>query len=355
MKAFGFLSFGHYALGNQPGPDARQVLKDGLAIAQAADEIGVNNASFRVHHFAPQGAAPMPLLGAIAGSTKNIEVGTGVIDLRYENPLYLAEELAALDLLSDGRLAIGVSRGSPEPAERGWESFGYRAESPNGSDMARAKFEQLLDAVDGHGVAKAASAEQQYPRMYHEGAPLPVFPHSPELRKNIFYGAGSNASAIQSAQDGVNLMSSTLVSEADGRTLGEIQAEQIQLYRDTWKEAGHDWTPRVSISRSIFPILTDRDRQLFATSATSSDQIGSLGENRNVTFGRSYAAEPDVLIEQLKEDPAIAAADTLLLTIPNQMGVDLNVSILRNFAEHVAPALGWVPNTEGRVAGYEIA
>lgn len=88
MKAFGFLSFGHHAIGGQAGPGAAQVLQDQLAIAQAADEIGVNNASFRVHHFAPQGAAPMPMLGAVAGSTKHIEVGTGVIDLRYQN-IYL--------------------------------------------------------------------------------------------------------------------------------------------------------------------------------------------------------------------------------------------------------------------------
>lgn len=354
MKAFGFLSFGHHAIGNQAGPDAKKVLQDGLAIAQAADEIGVNNASFRVHHFAPQGASPMPLLGAIAGSTKHIEVGTGVIDMRYENPLYLAEEAAALDLLSNGRVALGVSRGSPEPAERGWEAFGYQAQAENGADLARVKFERFMQAIDGHGMATAASLEKQYPRMYREGTALPVFPHSPGLRKNIFWGSGTNSSAEQAARDGVNLMSSTLVSEADGRTLGEVQAEQIEIYRQAWKEAGHDWTPRVSISRSIFPIVTDRDRQLFATSATSEDQIGSLGEGRNVTFGRSYAAEPDKLIEQLKEDPAIAAADTLLLTIPNQMGVELNVSILRNFAEHVAPALGWIPAHEGPVEGYPI-
>ena len=354
MKAFGFLSFGHYALGNQAGPDAAQVLQDGLAIAQAADEIGVNNASFRVHHFAPQGASPMPLLGAIAGSTKHIEVGTGVIDMRYENPLYLAEEAAALDLLSGGRVALGVSRGSPEPADKGWEAFGYTAEADNGADMARAKFESFLAAIDGYGVAAAAPAEKQYPRMYRAGTPLPVFPHAPGLRKNIFWGSGTNASAEQAAIDGVNLMSSTLVSEADGRTLGEVQAEQIEVYRKAWKKAGHDWTPRVSVSRSIFPIVTDRDRQLFATSATGKDQIGSLGEGTNVTFGRSYAAEPDTLIEQLKADPAIAAADTLLLTIPNQMGVDVNVSILQNFAEHVAPALGWIPAPEGPVTGYPI-
>lgn len=221
--------------------------------------------------------------------------------------------------------------------------------------MAREKLEAFLTAIDGYGVAKAAPAEQQYPRMYRSGTPLPTFPHSEGLRKNVFYGAGSNASAIQAAKDGLNLMSSTLVSEADGRTLGEVQYDQIQAYRAAWKEAGHDWTPRVSISRSIFPIVTAQDQQLFATSATGKDQIGSLGEGSQVTFGRSYAAEPDKLIEQLQEDPAIADADTLLLTIPNQMGVDLNVSILQNFAEHVAPALGWKPNTEGPVTGYENA
>lgn len=355
MKAFGFLSFGHHAIGQQQGPGAAETLKTGLEIAQGADEIGVNNASFRVHHFAPQGSSPMPLLGAIAGSTKNIEVGTGVIDMRYENPLYLAEEAAALNLLSDGRVALGVSRGSPEPADRGWQSFGYLSEAPDGADMARAKFETFMAGIDGYGVAKAAPADQQYPRMYREGTPLPVFPHSEGLRRNIFWGSGTNKSAIQAAKDGVNLMSSTLVSEADGSSLGEVQAEQIRAYREAWKEAGHDWTPRVSVSRSIFPIVSDRDRQMFGTQAGSSDQIGSLGEGTQVTFGRSYAAEPDKLIEQLKADPAVMAADTLLLTIPNQMGVDINLSILQNFADHVAPDLGWISADQGKVEGYPIA
>lgn len=356
MKAFGFLSFGHHAIGAQQGPDVRQVLQDHVEIAKAADEIGVNNASFRVHHFAPQGASPMPLLGAVIGATKHIEVGTGVIDMRYENPLYLAEEAAALDLLADGRTALGVSRGSPEPADKGWESFGYSAKAPNGADMAREKFDLFLKAIDGYGVAKAAPAAQQYPRMYQDGAPLPIFPHSPDLHSRIFWGSGSNDSAVQAAKDGVNLMSSTLVSEADGRSLGEVQRSQIDVYRQAWKDAGHERTnPRVSVSRSIFPIVDDETRNYFQLQATGEDQIGSLGEGRNVTFGRTYAAEPDVLIEQLQADPAIAAADTLLITIPNTMGVDLNVKILQSFAEHVAPSLGWIPNTEGLVEGYDVS
>ncbi|EEI18126.1 hypothetical protein HMPREF0298_0069 [Corynebacterium lipophiloflavum DSM 44291] len=149
-------------------------------------------------------------------------------------------------------------------------------------------------------------------------------------------------------------MSSTLVSEADGSSLGDIQAEQINRYRAAWKDAGHDWTPRVSVSRSVFPIVDDRSRELFGLQATGRDQIGSLGEGTPVTFGRTYAAEPDQLIEQLRADAAVMAADTLMLTIPNQMGVETNLAILRAFADHVAPALGWIPADRGPVTGYEI-
>ncbi len=354
MKAFGFLSFGHHAVAGQLGPDAGEMLRIELELAQAADELGVNGAYFRVHHFAPQGAAAMPLLAAIAASTKYIEVGTGVIDMRYENPLHLAEEAAGLDLLADNRIALGISRGSPEPADKGWESFGYTADAPNGADMARAKWERFLHAIDGHQMATAAPAGQQYPNLYHPGTPLPVFPHSEGLRRRIWWGSGTNASAEQAARDGVNLMSSTLVSEADGSSLGEIQARQIQFFREAWKQAGHGWNPRVSVSRSIFPLVTERDHQLFGLHGESRDQIGSIEGATRTTFGRSYAAEPDVLIEQLKADPAIALADTLMLTIPNVLGVEVNLSILQNFAEHVAPALGWVPSTEGPVSGYAI-
>lgn len=197
MKTYGFLSFGHYSLDPRSGPDARHVLQDGLEIARAADELSIYGAYFPVHHFAPQGASPIPLLGAIAGSTKHIEVGTDVVDMRYENPLQLAEELVALDLLSNGRVALGVSRGSPEPALRGWESFGYRAEAPNGADMARTKFETFLAAILGHAVAEAAPLDQQYPRMYRPGTALPVFPHSENLDQRVWWGSGTTKSAEQ--------------------------------------------------------------------------------------------------------------------------------------------------------------
>jgi alkanesulfonate monooxygenase SsuD/methylene tetrahydromethanopterin reductase-like flavin-dependent oxidoreductase (luciferase family) len=344
MKSFGFLSFGHYGTGSAPeGYGAKAALQQAVEIGVGADEIGVNGAYFRVHHFATQAASPMPLLSAIAARTQHLEVGTGVIDMRYENPLYLAEEAAALDLLSDQRLALGISRGSPEPALRGWGSFGYEDPSePKAANMAREKFDRFLRAVRGERLAPAD------PQQFGPGASLRVEPHSPGLDRRIWWGAGSAATAEWAAHQGVNLMSSTLLTEATGASFGDLQAEQIDRYREAWREAGHGWNPRVSVSRSVFPITTDLDDLYFGRrSAGQGDQIGIIDDTRS-TFGRTYAGEPDRLIDELKADAAIAAADTLMLTIPSQLGVDYNLHILESFAEHIAPALGWVPNSQLR-------
>ena len=148
-------------------------------------------------------------------------------------------------------------------------------------------------------------------------------------------------------------MSSTLVFEHADKPFGDIQADQLRAFRRAWAEAGHSWTPRVSVSRSIFPLLSRRDAGLYGLSA-SGDQVGHL-DSAVATFGRIYAADPDTLITQLSQDRALAEADTLLLTIPNQLGFDENWSIIRNFAEHVAPALGWEPARPGVVpTGYDI-
>lgn len=266
--------------------------------------------------------------------------------MRYENPLYLAEEAAALDLLSDGRVALGVSRGSPEPALRGWETFGYHGSTdPRGADLAREKFDLFLRAVRGERLATAD------PGQFGPNPHLRVEPHSPGLASRIWWGAGSRDTAEWAGEQGVNLMSSTLLTEAAGDSFAALQAEQIARYRAAWKAAGHEGVPRVSVSRSVFPLMTDYDRQLFIREAQGRDQIGVIDGFRS-TFGKSYAGEPDQLIEALKADEAVMSADSLMLTIPSQLGVDYNMHLLGAFAEHVAPALGWEPNTEGPTTGY---
>jgi hypothetical protein len=139
----------------------------------------------------------------------------------------------------------------------------------------------------------------------------------------------------------MNLQSSTLKNDESGEPLHIQQRKQIEAFRDAWKEAGHERTPRVSVSRSIFAIVDDRDRTYFGREGGEQDHVGYIDANTRAIFGRTYAAEPDVLVKELAADEAIAAADTLLLTVPNTLGVDYNLHVIESVLEHVAPELGW--------------
>jgi alkanesulfonate monooxygenase SsuD/methylene tetrahydromethanopterin reductase-like flavin-dependent oxidoreductase (luciferase family) len=338
VKKIGFLSFGHWSASShslvRSGADA---LKQSIELAVAAEEVGADGAYFRVHHFAQQLGSPFPLLAAAGARTSRIELGTAVIDMRYENPLYMAEDAGAADLIADGRLQLGISRGSPEQVIDGYRYFGYvPAEGTTDADMARDHTKVFLEVLTGNGFA------EPNPRPMFPNPPglLRVEPHSPGLRDRIWWGAGTRATAEWTAEQGMNLMSSTLLTEDTGVPFHELQAEQIQRFRDTWKAAGHEREPRVSVSRSIFPIVNDLDRRLFWRERHSTDQVGFL-DGGNARFGRTYAGEPDKLIAELAEDEAIAAADTLLLTVPNQLGVEYNAHVIESVITHLAPELGW--------------
>jgi alkanesulfonate monooxygenase SsuD/methylene tetrahydromethanopterin reductase-like flavin-dependent oxidoreductase (luciferase family) len=139
----------------------------------------------------------------------------------------------------------------------------------------------------------------------------------------------------------MNLQSSTLKDDESGKPFHVQQAEQIRLYKEAWKKAGHQREPRISVSRSIFALVNEQDHYYFGRESDRSDKIGFIENNKRAIFGRSYAAEPDQLIEELAKDEAIQEADTLLLTVPNTLGVDYNVHVLSAILEHVAPGLGW--------------
>jgi len=339
MKKIGFLSFGHWT----PSPQsqtrsASDALLQSIDLAVAAEELGADGAYFRVHHFARQLGSPFPLLAACGAKTKRIEIGTAVIDMRYENPLYMAEDAGAADIIGGGRLQLGISRGSPEQVIDGWRYFGYApAEGMDDADMARRHTEVLLEVLRGAGFARP----NPRPMFPNPTGLLRVEPYSEGLRERIWWGAGSNATAVWGAKLGMNLQSSTLKVVESDKPFHAQQAAQIRAFREAWKEAGHKREPRVSVSRSIFALIDDRDLAYFGRGNEDQDQIGLLGDNTRAIFGRSYAAEPDVLVEQLKTDEAIAEADTLLLTVPNQLGVDYNAHVIEAILKHVAPGLGW--------------
>src|SRR5436190_1342316 len=339
MKKIGFLSFGHWT----PSPQsqtrsAADTLLQSIELAVAAEQLGADGAYFRVHHFARQLASPFPLLAAVGAKTSRIEIGTAVIDMRYENPLYMIEDAGAADLIAGGRLQLGISRGSPEQVIEGWRYFGYQpADGQTDADMGRRHAEVFLDLLRGESFA------QPNPQPMFPNPPglLRLEPYSEGLRERIWWGSSSNATSKWAAKLGMNLQSSTLKDDETGEPLHVQQRKQIEAYREAWKDAGHRREPRVSVSRSIFALVDDRDRAYFGRDARDPDQVGYIDANTRALCGRCYADRPDVMIKELASDEAIATADTLLLTIPNQLGVDYNAHVLESILKYVAPALGW--------------
>ena len=333
MTRVGFLSFGHWQ--NVEGSQTRtggDALLQAIDLAVAAEEVGVDGAYFRVHHFARQHASPWPLLAAAAARTKTIELGTGVIDMRYENPFAMAELAAQADLIARGRLELGISRGSPETVVDGYKVFGFEpADGETDADMARRHTGSFRAAIAGQPLAAGN------PRMVGTSALQPVQPQSPGLSDRIWWGAGTRATAVWTAQQGMNLMSSTLLTEDTGVPFDELQAEQIAMFHEAWTL---DRTPRVSVSRSILPIFDDETRYYFGLSAQAeqADQVGILDGARS-RFGRSYVGEPEQIAAELAKDAAVQAADTVLVTVPNQLGPDFNARMLEVIVRDIMPVV----------------
>lgn len=339
MKKIGFLSFGHWTPSSQSQVrTAADSLLQSIELAVAAEELGADGAYFRVHHFAQQLGSPFPLLSAVGARTSKIEIGTAVIDMRYENPFYMAEDAGAADVISGGRLQLGISRGSPEQVIDGWRYFGYvPPQDKSDADMARQHAEVYLQLLKGDGFAQP----NPHPMFPNPPGLLRLEPHSEGLRERIWWGSSTNDTARWAAKLGMNLQSSTLKTDETGEPLHVQQRKQIEAYREAWEDAGHPREPRISVSRSIFALVDDRDRAYFGRDGGSEDTIGYIDPSTRAIFGRSYAAEPEALARQLAADEAIAAADTLLLTVPNQLGVEYNAHVIESIVKYVAPELGW--------------
>ncbi len=333
----GFLSFGHYrdVPGARVGTAADSLLQH-VELAVRAEEIGFDGAWLRVHHFEESLAAPFPLLSAMAARTRRIDVGTGVVDLRYENPLYLAEEAAATDLLSGGRLQLGVSRGSPEQAADGQARFGYHlGEDESWSDHARSKAELFRRAIAGEPVARSHRASQ----FGVEEPDLPIRPLSPGLPERIWWGAGTHETGVWAGQQGMNLVSSTLLLAEDGRPFHVQQADQVRAFREAFARAGHEGSPKAAVTRPAFPITSDDDRRYFGRHAGSGDAVGIL-EGVSARSGPQFVGSVEDVARMLAADEAVAAADYVLFTMPSQLGVEYNAHWMENLLI-VAQELGW--------------
>jgi alkanesulfonate monooxygenase SsuD/methylene tetrahydromethanopterin reductase-like flavin-dependent oxidoreductase (luciferase family) len=334
MKKIGFLSFGFWneAQGSRVRT-AREAQAQSLELAIAAEDIGIAGAYFRVHHFADQQASPFVLMSAIAARTTTLEFGTGVVDMRYETPLYLAEQAAQLDLLSDGRLQLGISRGSPETVQAGYRHFGHTPTGSTDADMARAHTDLFLRAIEGEPIAEPNR------QMVRGSNAVPISPQSPSLRQRVWWGAGSLSTAEWAADQGMQLMSSTLLLEDRGIPFDRLQREQIDAFRAGWADAEWQWEPQVSVSRSIVPLVDDVSRAYFGRDRRGGEGVGQI-DGVSARFGPSFVGEPDDLVERLRSDVALQAADMVLITVPNLLGVDFNARLLEAVFS-IGKELGW--------------
>lgn len=335
-KKIGFLSFGHYR--DIPGSRVRtagDALRDHVELAVAAEAAGMDGAWLRVHHFDHSLGSPFPLLSAMAARTSTIDVGTGVVDLRYENPLYMAEEAGATDLISAGRLQLGISRGSPEPAADGQAVFGYAlADGEDWGTNTRQRAELFRRAIAGAPVAHSKGALAR-----GLAADLPIQPLSPGLSERIWWGAATHATGRWAGREGYNLLSSTLLLADDGRPFHIQQADQTRAYREEYALAGHGTRGPSAVTRSAFPITTAEDHSYFGLEGGGGDSVGLL-DGSTARSGPTFAGSPDEVAAALAADEAVQEADYVLFALPSMLGVEYNAHLFENLAA-VARELGW--------------
>jgi alkanesulfonate monooxygenase SsuD/methylene tetrahydromethanopterin reductase-like flavin-dependent oxidoreductase (luciferase family) len=339
-KKIGFLSFGHWMSQGSVVTSAEESYLQSVDLAVEAEKIGIDGAYYRVHHFADQIGSPFPLMAAIGAKTSKIEIGTGLIDMRYENPYMMAENAGLTDILTQGRVELGVGRGSPEQVLDGWKYFGYDYSEEEMKDVARERTIEFLGLLKGERFAE----QNPQPMFPQPPGKLRIEPFSEGLRKRVWWGAGSQETAVWAAMNGMNLQSSTLVNYETNEPFHVQQANQLRIFKEAWKEAGHDFEPRTLVTRSIQPLTTDLDRQIFGHQGDEAryDQVGFLAYHQNPTiFGKTFVGEPDKIVKELQDDEAIQEADTVLITIPNMLGVEYNIHLLDNIMKYVAPDLGW--------------
>ncbi|MDQ1205724.1 LLM class flavin-dependent oxidoreductase [Microbacterium sp. SORGH_AS_0862] len=343
----GFLVFLNY----DNDDAARGALEDGLDLFVHAEGLGYDSAGVRIHHGVRTLTSPFPFLAAAAERTRRIRLSTGIIPVGWEDPLRFAEDAATVDLLSGGRLDLGLSSGfvAGPPAER--------------ARTVEQKLLGILAAVGGDALGDGPPQGRRVPAAAALGedgvAPLPhgpyasapgelyAFPRSPGLETRLAYGAGSLSSALRAARLGLNLVLSTIHSEATGPTLGDTQAELIARYREEFERHHPGRSSRVALGRSILPIVDDEDRAVFAGLKEFYDRLVTAdGRYTDAADGPGqasplYAGDPAEIVDRLAADPALALIDELVLTPLTELSVAQKKRVFASVAQHVAPALGW--------------
>ena len=337
----GFLSF----VPNPYGPDGfARALEDGVRLFEHAEQLGFDVGWVRVRHFEEFLASPLTFLTAVGQRTRRIRLGTGVIPMRYEDPIRLAEDAATADLLTGGRLELGISGGIAQLAPILDSVFGTSELSFG--DETQARLARLRSALAGVPVANSGKGFMSIP----PDADLVVTPIAPGLSDRVWYGPGSMASAVRTGEQGLDVHVSTLNSEETGDSFAVGQAKQLRAYKEAFSrsDAATRRQPRIAAGRIILPLMSDADREAHAGFikgyAERMHPDGRPHDSRiPIRFDRVHYGEPEAIVEELLADEALAEVTELTVTLPAPGGIEAHLRTLEAVAQHVAPALGWSP------------
>lgn len=321
--------------------DAARSLHDAVDLFRFAEELGYDTGFVRVRHLEQFLSSPFPLFSAIAARTSRLRFGTAVLPMRYADPIAVAEDAATVDLLSGGRLELGVA-GGIKPAAAVLDPV-YGASERGFDEESQDRIARLRAALRGEAVAVAP--DQGFP-IAPPGTPLTVTPHSPGLADRVWYGPGSRATAVRTAEQGMDLMVSTLNSEDEGRSFQEGQRDQILAYKEAFDVPGR--TPRIVAGRILLPSVTPADDDLFAEyvawyAGRFDDRGRPLGGKGFGVFSPTHHGHPDAVVQSLRDDIALREATGLDVVLPANATHEMSRRILENVATHVAPHLGWTP------------
>jgi alkanesulfonate monooxygenase SsuD/methylene tetrahydromethanopterin reductase-like flavin-dependent oxidoreductase (luciferase family) len=333
-----------------PAGEAGRGLRDGIALFKVAEGLGYQSGWAYQRHFDNYLSSPIPFFAAAGQHTTRITLGSAVIPARFQEPILLAEAAGTADLLTDGRLQLAFSSGTDI-----WDAV-FGGVDTDARTEGQRRLARFLAGVAGQTIHTVT--EQKGIGGPPVGTELTVTPHSPGLRDRIWYGSGSIASAVKAAEQGLRLITGTILHDVPGGdSFPEHQARLVRAYRDAWTAAHGTEAPPVALAASVLPGTTPQLREKYAAydlerrthGPAASRPKGALESTlsadlpEGIVMSPVYHGEPDAVAEAVLADPGLSIVDELVLFLPPAFGLEENVRLLTDLAQTVAPALGWIP------------
>ncbi|TNM61821.1 LLM class flavin-dependent oxidoreductase [Aliirhizobium smilacinae] len=309
--------------GNYDDDNPAKGIGETLRLIELGETLGYSCALVRQRHLERGISSAATFLAAASQRTKTIGLGTAVIQLGYENPFRLAEDLATVDVLSGGRLNVGVSVGPPPFAHL---IADYVDDAPQ-ADYSHGRAEKLARALQSHSLSERQesgnAAGTQIPRLR---------PIAKGLSDRLWYGGGSQNSAHWAGRTGFNLLTGNIVSGEDTDDFPTAQAALITRFRHEW---AHTRPARVALGRVILPT----DNASAATRKRYVDFVASRTERTKSAHGpRRTLFLPDIIgthadiLEQLSRDPVVPLVSEFRLELPYEFQPEDYAQIIADFA-----------------------